>query len=92
VVEPLTGWHFTQEYSQLNSENFQQFLHALSQQLGNTVAILLSFISIWYKVLRSVRTGAVAVPVTLHPPLIQKFLSSFTLQKLILKSKNHFWG
>ena len=25
VVEPLTGWQSTQEYSQLNSENFQAF-------------------------------------------------------------------
>jgi transposase len=40
VVEPLTGWHFTQEYSQLNSENFQQFLNSLSEQLGNTVAVM----------------------------------------------------
>lgn len=35
-----TGWHFTQEYSQLNSENFQQFLNTLSEQLGNTVAVM----------------------------------------------------
>lgn len=40
VVEPLTGWHWTQEYSKLDSENFQQFLQALSQQLGSTVAVI----------------------------------------------------
>lgn len=40
VVEPLGGWQFTQEYSKLNSENFQQFLNALSQDLGDTVAVM----------------------------------------------------
>lgn len=40
VVEPLRGWQFTQEYSQLNSENFQQFLNALSKKLGDTVAVM----------------------------------------------------
>lgn len=40
VVEPLTGWHWTQEYDKLNSENFQVFLNALSVQLGTTVAVM----------------------------------------------------
>jgi transposase len=40
VVEPLKGWQFTQEYSKLNSGNFQQFLNALSNQLGDTVAVM----------------------------------------------------
>ena len=40
VVEPLSGWHFEQEYSKLNSENFQQFVDALSEQLGTSVAVM----------------------------------------------------
>lgn len=40
VVEPLSGWHWTQQYQQLNSINFQQFLTDLSQTLGETVAVL----------------------------------------------------
>jgi hypothetical protein len=40
VVEPFQGWHFSQEYSQPESENFQQFLNTLSEQLGNTVAVM----------------------------------------------------
>jgi transposase len=40
VVEPLTGWQWTQEYSKLNSENFQAFLNELSVQLGSTVAVM----------------------------------------------------
>jgi transposase len=40
VVEPLTGWHWTQEYGKLNSENFQAFLNDLSVQLGSTVAVM----------------------------------------------------
>ena len=40
MVEPLSGWHFEQEYSKLNSENFQQFISALSEQLGETVAVI----------------------------------------------------
>jgi transposase len=40
VVEPLTGWQWTQEYSKLNSENFQTFLNELSVQLGSTVAVM----------------------------------------------------
>ena len=40
MVEPLSGWHFEQEYSKLNSENFQQFINALSEQLGETVAVI----------------------------------------------------
>ncbi len=40
VVEPLSGWHWTLEYNTLNSENFQQFINGLSQQLGSTVAVM----------------------------------------------------
>lgn len=40
VVEPLSGWQWTQEYGKLNSENFQAFLNALSAQLGTTVAVM----------------------------------------------------
>lgn len=40
VVEPLAGWHFCQEYPQLNSTHFQSFLDALSQELGDEVALL----------------------------------------------------
>jgi len=40
VVEPLTGWQWTQDYTQLNSNNFQSFLNALSAQLGSTVAVI----------------------------------------------------
>lgn len=35
VVEPLTGWQWTQEYGKLNSENFQSFLNNLAIQLGD---------------------------------------------------------
>ncbi len=40
VLEPLSGWHFTQEYPHLDSEHFQQFIDALSAQLGEDIAIL----------------------------------------------------
>ncbi len=40
VVEPLTGWQWTQEYNKLNGENFQAFLNELSAQLGSTVAVI----------------------------------------------------
>ncbi len=40
VVEPLTGWQWTQEYSQLDSEKFQTFLNHLSVHLGATVAVM----------------------------------------------------
>jgi len=40
VVEPLSGWHFQQEYDHLNSEHFQRFLDALSQSLGDDVALI----------------------------------------------------
>jgi transposase len=40
VVEPLSGWQWTQSYDKLNSEHFQQFLNELSQQLGDTVAVM----------------------------------------------------
>jgi len=40
VVEPHSGWHFEQEYEHLNSEQFQSFLDALSQQLGEDIALI----------------------------------------------------
>lgn len=40
VVEPLSGWQWTQEYDQLDSGNFQAFLNDLSVQLGSTVAVV----------------------------------------------------
>ncbi len=40
VVEPITGWHFCQEYPHLNSENFQKFLDTLSQELGSDMALI----------------------------------------------------
>lgn len=40
VVEPLTGWQFCQEYPQLNSKHFQEFLDAVSSQLGEDIALL----------------------------------------------------
>ena len=40
VVEPLSGWHFCQEYAHLNGEDFQQFIDALSLQLGEDIALI----------------------------------------------------
>ena len=40
VVEPMSGWHFEQEYDHLNSQNFQMFLDGLSQALGEDIALL----------------------------------------------------
>ncbi len=40
VVEPLSGWHFQQEYDHLNSERFQSFLDALSDALGDDIALI----------------------------------------------------
>lgn len=40
VVEPLSGWHFEQEYPHLNSEHFQSFLDALSTALGEDIALI----------------------------------------------------
>lgn len=40
VVEPLSGWHFTQEYSDLDTEDFQEFIDALSKQLGEDIAVI----------------------------------------------------
>lgn len=40
VVEPLSGWHFTQEYSHLNTQHFQQFIDALSEQLGEEMTVI----------------------------------------------------
>ncbi|WP_367291401.1 transposase [Laspinema palackyanum] len=40
MVEPYSGWHFTQEYDSLNSTNFQAFIDAISEQLGDTIAVI----------------------------------------------------
>jgi DDE superfamily endonuclease len=40
AVEPLTGELFTQEYAQLNSHYFQQFLDAFSGYLGEDYALV----------------------------------------------------
>lgn len=40
VVEPESGWLFTQEYDHLNSTHFQSFIVQLSEQLGDTVAVI----------------------------------------------------
>ncbi len=40
VVEPLSGWHFEQEYQHLNSEHFQSFLDALSLALKDDIALI----------------------------------------------------
>ena len=39
VVEPLSGWHFCQEYDRLNTQRFQEFIDALSHQLGDDIAL-----------------------------------------------------
>jgi transposase len=36
----LRGWHFCQEYAHLNGEDFQQFIEALSLQLGEDIALI----------------------------------------------------
>jgi hypothetical protein len=40
VVEPLSGWHFCQEYDRLNTQRFQEFIDALSHQLGDDIALI----------------------------------------------------
>lgn len=40
VVEPLSGWHFTQEYSHFNTEHLHPFIDALSEQLGEKIAVI----------------------------------------------------
>jgi hypothetical protein len=40
VVEPLSGWHFIQEYCHLDTEHFQQFVNLLAAQLGDDIAVL----------------------------------------------------
>lgn len=40
VVEPESGWQFSQDYSKLNSTNFQSFIDALSKRLGDGVAVI----------------------------------------------------
>lgn len=40
VVEPLSGWQFMQEYPHLDSKHFQQFIDALSQQVGDDIALI----------------------------------------------------
>lgn len=36
----VAGWQLTQEYSKLNSENFQHFINALFRQLSDMVALM----------------------------------------------------
>jgi hypothetical protein len=36
----VSNWHFCQEYAHLNGENFQQFIEALSLQLGEDIALI----------------------------------------------------
>lgn len=40
VVEPLSGWHFCQEYAHLDTECFQQFIDALALELGEDIALI----------------------------------------------------
>ena len=40
VVEPFAGWQFCQEYAHLDGETFQKFLDALSQELGDDMALI----------------------------------------------------
>ena len=40
VIEPLSGWHFEQEYPHLNTEQFQRFIDALSLELGDDIAVI----------------------------------------------------
>lgn len=40
VVEPLSGWHFTQKYPHLAPEPVQQFMAALCEQLGDDIAVI----------------------------------------------------
>lgn len=40
VIDPLQGWQFCQEYAHLNSAYFQDFIDALSVQLGDDKAII----------------------------------------------------
>lgn len=40
VVEPLSGWQWMHEYPRLDSQNFQQFLDAVSEQLGEDIAVM----------------------------------------------------
>ncbi|NJM84985.1 MAG: hypothetical protein HC839_01615 [Leptolyngbyaceae cyanobacterium RM2_2_21] len=40
VVEPLSGWQWTQTYTHLNHQSFQPFLDDLSRDLGDTVAVM----------------------------------------------------
>ena len=36
----MSGWHFCQEYDHLNTQRFQQFIDALSDQLGDDIALI----------------------------------------------------
>ena len=36
----LSGWHFCQEYDRLNTQRFQEFIDALSHQLGDDIALI----------------------------------------------------
>jgi hypothetical protein len=40
VVEPLSGWHFCQEYPHLDGTHFQNFITAVSDALGDDIAVM----------------------------------------------------
>ncbi|MBW4448489.1 MAG: IS630 family transposase [Spirirestis rafaelensis WJT71-NPBG6] len=40
VVEPMSGWYFCLEYPKLCTQHFQEFLDAVSSQLGEDIALL----------------------------------------------------
>uniref|UniRef100_UPI001951E721 IS630 family transposase n=1 Tax=Halomicronema sp. CCY15110 TaxID=2767773 RepID=UPI001951E721 len=40
VVEPLSGWHLCQEYPHLNGTHFQHFITAVSDALGDEIAVM----------------------------------------------------
>ena len=40
VVEPLSDWHLCQEYPHLNGTHFQHFITAVSDALGDEIAVM----------------------------------------------------
>ena len=40
VVEPLSGWQLCQEYPHLNAAHFQSFIDAVSEGLGDELAVI----------------------------------------------------
>jgi len=40
VVDPVSGWHWTQTHPHLNQTHFQQFLDDLSRALGDSVVVM----------------------------------------------------